>query len=83
VGGELVGDWPLSGRRGTGAQVAGAGDVSRPAGEVTGELLERRAAVAELGAELRVLADLVTRTEVGVGVLRDCARLREVARGPA
>jgi hypothetical protein len=48
--------------------------------EVTDELLDRRAAVAELGAELRLLADLVTRTEVGADVLRDSARrLREVA----
>ena len=47
---------------------------------MTADLLDRRAAVAELGAELRALADLVTRTEVGVGVLRDSARrLREVA----
>ena len=75
-----MGDGPLSGRRGVGAQVPGAGDVGRPDGEVTGELLERRAAIAELGAELRALADLVTRTEAGVGVLRNCARqLREVA----
>jgi hypothetical protein len=60
--------------------VPGAGDAGRPAVEVTGELLERRAAVAELGAELRALADLVTRTEAGADVLRDCARrLREVA----
>ena len=51
-----------------------------PAVEVTEELLDRRAAVAELGAELRALADLVTRTEVGADVLRDSARrLREVA----
>lgn len=47
---------------------------------MTADLPDRRAAVAELGAELRALADLVTRTEVGVGVLRDSARrLREVA----
>ena len=47
---------------------------------MTGELLDRRAAVAELGAELRALADLVTRTEASAGVLRDSARrLREVA----
>ena len=45
-----------------------------------GPLLDRRAAVAELGAELRALADLVTRTEAGTDVLRDSARrLREVA----
>ncbi len=75
-----MGDGPLSGCRGVGAQVPGAGDVGLPAVEVTGELLERRAAVAELAAELRALADLVTRTEVGAGVLRDCARrLRDVA----
>jgi len=75
-----VGDRPLSGRRGFGAQVPGAGDVGLPAAEVTDELLDRRAAVAELGAELRTLADLVTRTEVGADVLRDSARrLREVA----
>ena len=75
-----MGDRPLSGRRGFGAQVPGAGDVGLPAAEVTDELLDRRAAVAELGAELRTLADLVTRTEVGADVLRDSARrLREVA----
>jgi Thioesterase superfamily len=44
------------------------------------ELAERRAAVAELGAELRTLADLLTRTEVGADVLRASARqLRELA----
>jgi len=75
-----VGDGSSSGRRGDRAQVPGAGTVGLPAVEVTGELLDRRAAVAELGAELRTLADLVTRTEVGADVLRDCARrLREVA----
>jgi hypothetical protein len=58
----------------------GAGDAGHRGVEVTDELLERRAAVAELGAELRALADLVTRTEAGADVLRDCARrLREVA----
>jgi hypothetical protein len=62
-------------------RLAGAvGRVGLPAVEVTEELLERRAAVAELGAELRALADLVTRTEAGAGVLRDSARrLRDVA----
>ena len=75
-----MGDGPLSGRRGAGAQVPGAGDTGLRAAEVTGELLERRAAAAELGAELRALADLVTRTEAGAGVLRDSARrLREIA----
>src|SRR2546430_14280924 len=75
-----MGEGPLSGRRGVGAHVPGAGDVGLPAVEVTDELLARRAAVAELGAELRALADLVTRTEAGVGVLRDSARrLREAA----
>ena len=75
-----MGDGPLSGRRGVGAQVPGAGEVGLPAAEVTGELLARRAAVAELGAELRALADLVTRTEADAGVLRDSARrLRDVA----
>jgi acyl-coenzyme A thioesterase PaaI-like protein len=60
--------------------VPGAGDAGHRAVEVTGELLDRRAAVAELGAELRALADLVTRTEASAGVLRDSARrLREVA----
>jgi Thioesterase superfamily len=69
-----------SGRRGVRAQVPGADRVGLPAVEVTDELLDRRAAVAELGAELRTLADLVTRTEVGADVLRDSARrLREVA----
>lgn len=49
-------------------------------GPLTDKLADRRAAVAELGAELRALADLVTRTEVGADVLRDSARrLREVA----
>jgi acyl-CoA thioesterase FadM len=75
-----LGDGPLSGRRGAGAQVPGAGAAGLPAAEVTGELLDRRAAVAELGAELRALADLVTRTEAATGMLRDSARrLREVA----
>ena len=75
-----MGQGPLSGRRGAGAQVPGAGDAGRAAAGVTGELLDRRAAVAELGAELRALADLVTRTEAGADVLRECARrLREVA----
>jgi hypothetical protein len=75
-----VGDGPLSGRRGAGAQVPGAGDAGFAAVGVTEELLDRRAAVAELGGELRALADPVTRTEVGVDVLRDSARrLREVA----
>ena len=75
-----MGDGPLSGRRGVGAQVPGAGYAGLPAVEVTEELLDRRAAVAELGAELRALADLITRTEVGADVLRDSARrLREVA----
>src|SRR5580692_6228273 len=91
MGGGPVGDGPLSGRRGAGAQVPGAGDAVRPSGEVTDELLDRRAAVAELGAELRALADLVTRTESGADVLRDCARrlrdlapaLRERIRGAA
>jgi alpha-methylacyl-CoA racemase len=41
---------------------------------------DRRAAVAELGAELRVLTDLVIRTEVPAGVLRESARrLREIS----
>lgn len=49
-------------------------------GPLTDELLDRRAAVAELGAELRALTDLITRTEAGADVLRDSARrLREVA----
>jgi hypothetical protein len=75
-----VGDGPLSGRRNAGAQVPGAGDAGRRAAEVPGEVLDRRAAIAELGAELRALADLVTRTEAGADVLRDSARrLREVA----
>ena len=75
-----MGDGSLSGRRGVDAQVPGAGDAGLPAIEMTDELLDRRAAVAELGAELRALADLVTRTEAGADVLRDSARrLREVA----
>jgi Thioesterase superfamily len=48
--------------------------------EVPDKLLDRREAVAELGTELRTLADLLTRTEVGADVLRDSARrLRELA----
>ena len=64
-------------------QPSGAGYLGRighPGAEVPAELRERRAAVAELAAELRTLADLLTRTEVGADVLRDGARrLREVA----
>ncbi len=75
-----MGDGPLSGRQGARAQVPGADVAGLPALEVTDELLERRAAVTELGAELRALADLVTRTEAGADVLRDSARrLRDVA----
>ncbi len=75
-----MGDGPLSGRQGVRAYVPGADVAGLTAVEVTDELLERRAAVAELGAELRALADLVTRTEAGAGVLRDSARqLRDVA----
>ena len=75
-----MGDGPSSGRRGAGAQAPGAGDAGLPAAEVPDELLDRRAAIAELGAELRALADLVTRTEAGADVLRDSARrLRDVA----
>ena len=48
--------------------------------EVTEDLAERRAAVAELAGELRTLADLLTRTEVSAEVLRDSTRrLREIA----
>ena len=73
-------DGPLSGRQGIGAQMPGAGDDGLPAAGVTDELRERRAAIADLGAELRALADLLARTEVGADVLRDSARrLREVA----
>jgi hypothetical protein len=47
---------------------------------LTDKLADRRAAVAELGAELRALTDLITRTEVGADVLRDSAqRVREMA----
>ena len=75
-----MGDGPSSGRRGAGAQAPGAGDAGLPAAEVPDDLLDRRAAIAELGAELRALADLVTRTEAGADVLRDSARrLRDVA----
>jgi alpha-methylacyl-CoA racemase len=53
---------------------------ARPAEPVTDELADRRAAVAELGAELRALADLAVRTEVPAAVLRQAAqRLRELA----
>jgi hypothetical protein len=75
-----VDDPPLSGRRDVRSQMPGAEVAGRPAAELTDELLDRREAVAELGAELRALADLITRTEVGADVLRDSARrLREVA----
>lgn len=37
-------------------------------GPLTDELLDRRAAVAELGAELRALTDLITRTEALLGL---------------
>jgi hypothetical protein len=48
--------------------------------EVPDKLLDRREAVAELGAELRTLTDLLVRTEAGADVLRDAARqLRELA----
>jgi hypothetical protein len=48
--------------------------------EVPDKLLDRREAVAELGAALRTLTDLLVRTEVGADVLRDVARqLRDVA----
>jgi Thioesterase superfamily len=48
--------------------------------EVPDKLLDRREAVAELGAGLRALTDLLVRTEAGADVLRDAARrLREVA----
>jgi acyl-CoA thioesterase FadM len=80
VGDGQLGDGPSSGRRGTGAPVPGAGEAGLRAVEVPDDLLDRRAAIAELGAELRALADLVTRTEAGADVLRDSARrLRDVA----
>ena len=72
-------DGSLPGSRISGGQVPGASEVGLTPVEVTDDLLQRRAAVAELAAELRALADLVTRTEAGTGVLRDSARrLREV-----
>jgi acyl-CoA thioesterase FadM len=75
-----VSEGALSGRRDVQARVPGGDIAGRPAVDVTDELLDRRAAVAELVAELRALADLVTRTEAGADVLRDSARrLREVA----
>jgi hypothetical protein len=75
-----VDDGSLPGSRITGGQVPGASEGGLAPVEVTDDLLERRAAVAELAAELRELADLITRTEAGTGVLRDSARrLREVA----
>ena len=71
----------MTGRR-PAAQAPGAGDAGLPAAEVPDDLLDRRAAIAELGAELRALADLVTRTEASADVLRDSARrLRDVAPG--
>jgi Thioesterase superfamily len=56
-GSAVIGGWSsrggvvVPGRRGVGAQLPGAGDVGLPAIEVSEELLDRRAAVAELGAE--------------------------------
>lgn len=48
--------------------------------EVPDKLLDRREAVAELGAGLRMLTDLLVRTEAGADVLRDAARqLRDLA----
>jgi hypothetical protein len=48
--------------------------------EVPDKLLDRREAVAELGAGLRMLTDLLVRTEAGADVLRDAARqLRDMA----
>jgi acyl-coenzyme A thioesterase PaaI-like protein len=44
------------------------------------DMAERRAAVAELGAELRALLDTVVRTEVGADVLREAtAAVRRLA----
>jgi alpha-methylacyl-CoA racemase len=57
---------------------AAAPDPAAADGEAESET-DRRAAMAELGAELRVLADLVTRTEAPAAVLRESAqRLREL-----
>jgi hypothetical protein len=63
----------------SGLRPSGAGHFGHPPAEVPAEVHERRAAVAELGAELRTLADLLTRTEAGPDALRDGARrLREI-----
>jgi hypothetical protein len=64
------------------AKVPGAKDFGLPEVVETPELLDQRAAVAELGAELRNLIDAVVRTEASPGVLRRAAdAVREMA-GP-
>ncbi len=58
----------------------GAEDAGLQARTETPALLDRRAAVAELGAELRALLEAAARTEVSAEVLRDtAAALRELA----
>lgn len=51
----------------------GAEDVGMRPREETAELRERRAAVAELGAELRLLLEAAVRTEVPAEVLQEAA----------
>lgn len=59
--------------RSAGHGLPGAADAGHEAGAETGELAERRGAVAELGAQLRVLNEAAVRTEVDPDVLRKAA----------
>jgi alpha-methylacyl-CoA racemase len=72
---EVLAAWGISQASASPASAAAEGASPASAGQE-----DRRAAVAELGAELRALADLATRTEVPAGVLRETARrLRELS----
>lgn len=76
---EVLDSWGVGGHE-VSAGVPGAKEMLFAPVEETGELKERRAAVAELGAELRSLVGLATCTEVPTNVLREAARhARELA----
>jgi hypothetical protein len=64
------------------AKVPGAKAFGLPEVVETPELIERRAAVAELGDELRKLVDAVVRTEVPVEALRHAAAAVRELVGP-
>ncbi|HEV7979197.1 PaaI family thioesterase [Amycolatopsis sp.] len=64
------------------AKVPGANDFGLPEVAETPELLERRAAVAELGGELRKLIDAVVRTEVPAEAIRHAAEAVRELTGP-